>query len=245
MKQKVYDVYRNCNGMSEQRFSGTEEECRQWIANRGDTGRAYYSMENPRLVEEVGTIINIQIKDIHGNVLFELSRVDNTFKETLEEAVRQGVCLRYANLTEVDLSHADLRKARLSDAYIRYTNLRYANLRGANLSNALFWGADLTGADVSYVNLTRSIMHRTKLFETILYCTRLDGANLRLINLSNADLRSSDLRYATIDASDFSLVNFDGAKFDDTIFFRCDMKGAVNIPTEGSRILIDYNKDDE
>ena len=51
MKQKVYDVYRNCDVISEPRFTGTEQQCKEWIEHRGDTGRAYYSIENPHIIE--------------------------------------------------------------------------------------------------------------------------------------------------------------------------------------------------
>ena len=50
--KKVYDVYRNCQGMSEKRFTGTYSECIDWIGKRGDVGVAYYSIENPRIVKD-------------------------------------------------------------------------------------------------------------------------------------------------------------------------------------------------
>lgn len=50
--EKKWDVYRNCDGISEHRFTGTAQECKEWIKHRGDTGRAYYTIENPRTTEE-------------------------------------------------------------------------------------------------------------------------------------------------------------------------------------------------
>lgn len=43
----LYDVYRNLHGISEHRFTGTYEQCIEWIGLRGDTGVAYYTIENP------------------------------------------------------------------------------------------------------------------------------------------------------------------------------------------------------
>lgn len=58
----------------------------------------------------------------------------------------RGTNLRYANLSNVDLSGADLR----------YADLRGANLSGANLSGANLRYADLRYADLSGVNLSNA-----------------------------------------------------------------------------------------
>ena len=76
--------------------------------------------------------VKIEIKNRWtGSVLFEYEKEDNTLKDTVEEAVKQGA----------DLSEAYLRGAYLSGADLRGANLRGADLRGANLS-----GANLSGA---------------------------------------------------------------------------------------------------
>jgi uncharacterized protein YjbI with pentapeptide repeats len=61
----------------------------------------------------------IQIKSYYGNVLFEFEKEDNSIKQTLEEAIRQRVCLREADLREADLQRADLQGAYLQGAYLR------------------------------------------------------------------------------------------------------------------------------
>ena len=64
----------------------------------------------------------LQIKSIHGELLFEFEMEGNSIKKTVTEAVKQ--------------------KADLTDA-----NLTGANLTGANLTDADLRGAYLTGAD--------------------------------------------------------------------------------------------------
>lgn len=64
----------------------------------------------------------IEIKSIYGNILFSFEKKDNTFKETVMEAVKIDANLRGANLSDANLRYADLRGA----------NLRGADLRGAN-----------------------------------------------------------------------------------------------------------------
>ena len=51
--------------------------------------------------------INIQIKSIYGNVLFEFEKENNTIKDTVEEAMRQKVSLRRADLRGAILSGAE------------------------------------------------------------------------------------------------------------------------------------------
>ena len=48
--------------------------------------------------------IKITIKSVFGKVLFELERENNTIKETLEIAIKNGADLSYADLSYADLS---------------------------------------------------------------------------------------------------------------------------------------------
>ena len=87
-------------------------------------------------------IINCRTCD----AIFELRKEDNTLKDTVEEAVRQGISLRNASLFNANLRGADLRNANLRDAYLRGADLR---------------GADLTGADISGTWLEHAIFDDT------------------------------------------------------------------------------------
>ena len=73
----------------------------------------------------------LQIKSIHGELLFEFEMEGNSIKKTVTEAVKQKANLRGAYLTG-----ADLRGANLRDAYLTGANLRGADLRGAYLTGA-------------------------------------------------------------------------------------------------------------
>ena len=106
--------------------------------------------------------IKIEIKNrFTGKVLFKYEKENNTVKDTVIEAVRQGAYLRGAYLRGADLRGAylwgaylwgaylrgaDLRGADLRDAYLRCADLRGAYLRGADLRGAYLRGADLRGA---------------------------------------------------------------------------------------------------
>jgi len=97
-------------------------------------------------------IINCRTCD----VIFELDKENNTIKETVEKAVRQGISLRNASLFNANLRGADLRNANLRGADLRNANLRDAYLRGADLR-----GADLTGANISGAWLEHAIFDDT------------------------------------------------------------------------------------
>ena len=129
--------------------------------------------------------INIEIKSIIGEVIFEFKKENNTIKDTvfqanLINANLRGADLRGANLSEANLINADLRGANLSEANLinadlRGANLINANLRGANLINANLInadlrGADLRGADLSEANLINADLSNAKnMFDSIKY----------------------------------------------------------------------------
>ena len=84
-------------------------------------------------------MIKIQIKSIHGNILFKYKKENNTLKDTLKKAINDG-----ANLRGADLRGANLRGANLTGAHLRGAYLTGANLREADLTGAYLREADLT-----------------------------------------------------------------------------------------------------
>ena len=91
--------------------------------------------------------LKIQIKNRWtGLVLFEYEKEDNTVKDTLIEAVKNGADLRGADLRGADLGGADLRGADLRGADLRCAYLGDADLGCADLGCADLRGADLGGA---------------------------------------------------------------------------------------------------
>ena len=63
--------------------------------------------------------MKVEIKSIFGNVLFEYDCEDNTIRKTLEQAIKSGTNLRYADLSSADLSYANLSSADLNKRYIQ------------------------------------------------------------------------------------------------------------------------------
>ena len=94
-----------------------------------------------------------------GEVVF--SSTKTTYKDVVEEAVKNKV-----DLYGADLYGTDLGKANLGGADLRGANLYRTDLGGADLGGADLYGANLGGAD-------------------------LRRANLRGANLGGADLRGA------------------------------------------------------
>ena len=101
-------------------------------------------------------MIKIQIKSVLGSVLFEYEKENNTIAKTVEEAVKLGIGLSYADLSYADLSNANLSYADLSYADLRDADLSNANLSNANLSNANLSNANLSNTDLSNANLSNT-----------------------------------------------------------------------------------------
>ena len=140
--------------------------------------------------------VKIQIKSVFGRLLFEFEKENNTIKDTLLEAIKQGADLGYANLRNADLGYANLRNADLRYADLRYANLRNANLRNADLGNADLGYADLGNADLGYADLRNANLRNAN----------LRNANLRNADLGYADLRNADLGYADLGNADLGYV---------------------------------------
>lgn len=81
--------------------------------------------------------IKLQIKNrFTGSVLFEYKKENNTIKDTLIEAVKQG-----ADLQGADLQGENLRGAYLRGAYLQGADLRGAKIQGAKIKTcAVFTG---------------------------------------------------------------------------------------------------------
>jgi uncharacterized protein YjbI with pentapeptide repeats len=166
--------------------------------------------------------IKIEIKHwISGAVLFEYDKEENTIRDTVLEAIRQGADLssadlrsanlRYANLRSADLSSADLRSANLSSANLSSADLRSANLRSADLRYANLRSADLSSADLRSADLRYANLRSADLRSANLRSADLSSADLRSANLSSADLRSADLSSANLSSADLRSANLRSA----------------------------------
>ena len=153
--------------------------------------------------------VKIQIKSVFGRLLFEFEKENNTIKDTLLEAIKQGADLGYANLRNADLGYANLRNADLRYADLRYANLRNANLRNADLGNADLGYADLGNADLGYADLRNANLRNANLRNANLRGANLYGANLYGANLYGAKLGSADLGFIPINCpSDGAFVGW-------------------------------------
>ena len=115
----------------------------------------------------------VQIKNHRtGTVLFEGDFT--TAKACVEQAVRDSVCLDYA-----DLHNANLCNAMLDDALMRHARLDYANLTGANLSEARLDGTSFASATLHASCLCYSSLNNANFDSAQFGATDITGCALR------------------------------------------------------------------
>ena len=84
-------------------------------------------------------------------IIFSHTCEDNTYVKTIYEAIKQGISLKGANLSFMDLSNIDLYGINLSRADFTCSCLNNANLSGAILTGTNFDGATVTNVDFTNV----------------------------------------------------------------------------------------------
>jgi uncharacterized protein YjbI with pentapeptide repeats len=105
--------------------------------------------------------MSFYIRKLSDAFIYESEK--DTRRAAVEEAVKRGVDLREADLTNSDFREADLSQGSFEGANFRKSGLRGAKLRDVNFKNAILSETDLRGADLSGSDLNG---------------TFLDGANL-------------------------------------------------------------------
>ena len=78
-----------------------------------------------------------------------------TIKETVQNAIEQGISLSgsdlsYSKLSGSDLRGSDLRGSDLRGSDLRGSDLRGSNLRGSDLRDSNLRGSDLRGSDIDF-----------------------------------------------------------------------------------------------
>ena len=169
--------------------------------------------------------VKIEIKSIFGNVLFEYSKEDNTIKDTVEEAVRQGISLVGASLVGASLDGASLYRASLSRASLDGASLRGASLVGASLYRASLDGASLDGASLDGASLDGASLRGASLDGA-----SLDGASLRGASLRGASLSRASLDGASLDGASLDGASLDGASLRGASLRGASLRGASDIP---------------
>jgi uncharacterized protein YjbI with pentapeptide repeats len=115
----------------------------------------------------------ITIFHINGSEIFTHECEGNTIKRTVEEAVKQGASLAYADLKGESLNYAKLDHANLYGA-----SLNGVKMNGVKLNYAKLDHADLYEANLNYAELNGASLYNSNLHCANLYRARLNGANL-------------------------------------------------------------------
>ncbi|KAK3880787.1 hypothetical protein Pcinc_014739 [Petrolisthes cinctipes] len=154
----------------------------------------------------------------------------------------QGVSLRKADLSRLDLRNinfkfADLSGCNLSGANMNGCCLERANLSGANLEGAQMLNVRLVCANLEGANLracnfedpagTRSNCEGVNLRGAVLEGSMLAGVNLRVATLKNANLKNCDLRAAVLAGADLENCDLSGSDLQEANLRGANLKDAA------------------
>ena len=114
--------------------------------------------------------IKIEIKNRWtGSVLFEYEKENNTVKDTMEEAIKEGADLKGAYLKGAYLEGANLRGAYLGGAYLEGAYLEGAYLKGAYLKGAYIY---LDDDEIDIENVVKNFEEKNNIKITEWYVNR-------------------------------------------------------------------------
>ena len=151
--------------------------------------------------------------------------------EQSRKAIRQHAALagelRYADLTNIDLSGAYLRErnfegVRMSNCTAQEVDFSGTSLLDARLTKGIFSRAMFDGADLTRAGCYAARMNGASLKRVIAVQASLCRANLKGADLTGADLRESDLRGADLSGATITSADFRGAWYSSTTRFPDD-----------------------
>lgn len=124
---------------------------------------------------------NMIIRSLSGKKIFETRH--KRMRDTLEEAVKKGI----------DLSYADLRRYKF----------RNASLDGMIAAGASFWGADLSGSDIGYATLHGADFRGSLLKDVCFAHSNLTGANMLGSHFENTILQNTTMDRVRVSCPSF------------------------------------------
>jgi uncharacterized protein YjbI with pentapeptide repeats len=149
----------------------------------------------------------------------------------LRQAYLSGIDLNNASMDEAnlegaDLSEAILRQCGLAKANLSMAKLRDTNLRQAILNQSLLSKADLSGAIVVDAKLAGAVLRGAICAKANFKGSDLSEANLAGATLTNAFFQECDLRGADLTAANLRGANLSGANLTGATLKDADLRGA-------------------
>lgn len=131
----------------------------------------------------------MRILSVSGEALFKSSYI--TIKESVEEAVSEGIDLFNANLRKADLSGANLDMAQMKGACLWGANLTGTNMSDCELEGVDFRASILKDTCLSYSNCRSANFHGAYFSKTL-----IDGVDLSQAQFSCPSIFSCELQEA-------------------------------------------------
>ena len=112
----------------------------------------------------------MELKNIYGTIIYR--DCVSTNKELVEQAIKNSINLRMAQLDNMDLSGVDFSSVDLTNATFINTLIGKANFSNSILENVNFYKADISYAIFDNTNLENADFNNTNLTYTNIYSFR-------------------------------------------------------------------------
>lgn len=158
---------------------------------------------------------------LDGGVIYEDSA--KRFRTTLQNAVKKGVSLAGADLSNEDLSGMEFYKLDLSGA----------RLKGATLSGCALVNVDLSGANLQSATLSGVTIRDSKFINSDLSFTDITHIYANDCDFSSAGffmakIRDSSVYISKFDQANLQSSNLDNAAFVTSCFAGADFRGCIS-----------------
>lgn len=162
-----------------------------------------------------------------GNVIFSYECEDNTYKKTVEEAVKQGVSLAYGGLSFLNLNGINLAYVCLENAKLNYTYLKDADLSYSSLKGAYLCDADLSRSNLSYADLSNALLNDSYSRMAYFIGANMRGSIVHDAVLYESNFSNADLSYADLTKSDLYFCNLTNANLNNCNLHNADLNMAL------------------
>src|SRR6266481_4144954 len=131
----------------------------------------------------------VTIKDIYEEVLYTIEiPKDKEAKVAIEQLVKEGKSLDYADLSDYNLRRAILNEAKLYGASLKRADLFRASLKDADLQEVDMRDSKLVEADLEHALLCDADLSGSCVKDTKMLFTDLRGCNTKETKLYKANI---------------------------------------------------------
>lgn len=168
--------------------------------------------------------MKIELKDKNNNIIFSYTSENNSFKKTLEEAVKQEIRLDNLKIEFQDLSHINLENSFLNHTTFYNCNLTCANFKNSSINNCKFINSDLCYANFKTSRIVYSKFDISNLIELNFYNTIQDDNYFTNCDMTRIKFDYSILENLFLTFNNLIYSSFINTTINKSSFLNCTLK---------------------